>query len=201
MKSSASMPWVWLAGLLLLSACATRAPLVAPAPEASWLAHRETLEALTEWRVQGRVAVRVGEEGWNAHFDWQQQGGDYRIRLRGPFGQGAVEMHGNTLGVWLQRADSPAVFALNPEALLEQETGWRLPVAGLSSWLRGLPVPGEKPGIQWDAAGRLVQIEQNGWQIDYSRYLAHGELQLPGKLQLRRDSIQVKFVIDDWQTS
>ncbi len=201
MRFAVITPWLWLAGVLLLHGCATRAPVIAPAPEASWLAHRQTLEALTDWRVQGRVAVRAAAEGWNAHFDWQQQGEDYRIRLRGPFGQGAVEMHGNTLGVWLKRADRPAVFALNPEALLAQETGWRLPVAGLSSWLRGLPVPGGDPNIQWDASGRLVQMQQNGWQIDYSRYLVQGELQLPGKLQLKRDSIQVRFVIDGWQTS
>jgi outer membrane lipoprotein LolB len=201
MRSAAFTRWFWLAGFLILGACATR-PAVSPAvSEASWLARQAALETLTHWRVQGRIAVRSASEGWTAHFDWSQRGDEYLVRVRGPFGQGAVELHGDGLGVWLKRTDQPPVFAQNPEVLLERETGWQLPVAGLSSWLRGLPVPGGQPTIAWDAQGRLLQIEQDGWQISYSRYLAQGELQLPEKLRMQRDSLQVKFIIDGWQTS
>ena len=183
-----------------LAACATRPPVSAPATQAAWLAHRASIEALTHWQVQGRVAVRAEDEGWSAHFDWKQTDQDYQIRLRGPFGQGAVELHGNGQGVWLKRADHAPVFAVNPELLLQQETGWRLPVAGLSSWLRGLPVAGdEHNNLQWDEHGRLREVEQNGWQIVYRSYELQGEVQLPEKLQLSRDSLLVKFVIDDWQ--
>lgn len=200
MSFAALSRWIWLAGVVVLSGCASR-PAVSPMDaEASWLARQAILEKLTEWRVQGRIAVRTASEGWSAHFDWKQQGEDYRIRVRGPFGQGGVEMHGNGQGVWLKRADQPPVFALNPEALLEQETGWQLPVAGLSSWLRGLPVPGGQPDIAWDEQGRLLKIEQNGWQISYSRYLLQSGIQLPEKLRMQHDSLKVKFIIDGWQT-
>jgi outer membrane lipoprotein LolB len=191
----------WGLALLLLAGCATRAPLPAPAAESAWLAHRAALQALTHWQVQGRVAVRAGEEGWNAHFDWQQQGEDYRIRLRGPFGQGAVELHGNAGGVWLKHSDRPEVFARDPETLLERETGWRLPVAGLSAWLRGLPVAELHADYQWDAHGALVEINQDGWHIDYARYQQNGALRLPVRVRLERDALQVRFVIDSWQTS
>ena len=201
MSSAEITRWVWLAGFLVLSGCATRPPVSPADSEASWLVHQAALETLTHWRVQGRIAVRTDSEGWSAHFDWKQRGEDYRIRVRGPFGQGAVELQGNDLGVWLKRTDQPPVFALNPEALLERETGWQLPVAGLSSWLRGLPVPGGQPNIAWDTQGRLLKIEQNGWQISYSRYLVQSDLQLPEKLRMQRDSLQVKFIIDVWQTS
>lgn len=200
MRSAAFIPCLWLAGLLVLSGCATRPPVSPIAAEASWLARQATLEELTDWRVEGRIAVRTADEGWSAHFDWKQRGEDYRIRVRGPFGQGAVELQGNGQGVWLKRVDQPPVFALNPEELLEQETGWQLPVAGLSSWLRGLPVPGGTPDIVWDAQGRLLKIDQNGWQISYSRYRVQGDFQLPEKLRMQHNSLQVKFIIDGWQT-
>jgi len=200
MTSAAFTRWLWLAAFLILSGCATR-PAVSPVDaEASWLARQAILETLTDWRIQGRIAVRTASEGWSAHFDWKQRGEDYRIRVRGPFGQGGVELHGNGQGVWLKREDQPPVFALNPEELLERETGWQLPVAGLSSWLRGLPVPGGQPDIAWDTQGRLLKIEQNCWQISYSRYLVQGDLQLPEKMRLQHDSLQVKFIIDGWQT-
>lgn len=195
------MHWSWKLLLLLLAGCAVRAPLPEPAAEAAWLAHRASLQGLTHWQVQGRVAVRAGEEGWSAHFDWQQQGEDYRIRLRGPFGQGAVELHGNPGGVWLKHSDRPEVFALDPETLLERETGWRLPVSGLSAWLLGLPVAEVDADYQWDAQGALLEIDQDGWHIDYSRYQQNGALRLPVRMRLERNTLQVRFVIDSWQTS
>ncbi len=188
--------------LLLIAGCATQPPVSEPVSDAVWLMHRARLAALTDWQVRGRVAVRTEDEGWNAHFDWYQQGPEYRIRLRGPFGQGAVELHGDGRGVWLKRADQDPVFALDPEALLEQQTGWRLPVAGLGAWLRGLPVEGNEDGdYQWDAQGRLLQLTQNGWLIQYGRYREEAGLQLPDKLKLERNSVKVRFVIDSWQVS
>ena len=180
--------------------CAAQPPRPGPQAQSAWLQHRATLEALHDWQVQGRVALRTDDEGWSANFDWQQRGSDYRIRLRGPFGQGAVELHGNELGVWLQQAEQLPVFALDAETLLEQQTGWRLPVAGLAAWLRGVPVAGTESELAWDAQGRLQHLAQNGWQIDYQRYLEKNALMLPQKLRLQRDSVRVKFIIDDWQT-
>jgi len=193
-------PVLWSC-LFFVTACAVRPPIPEPAAEAAWLLHRSSVVALTHWQVTGRVAVRAEDDGWNANFDWQQQGDEYRIRLRGPFGQGAVELHGNSAGVWLKRADQPAVFAVDAETLLVRETGWRLPVSGLGSWLRGLPLDGVDSHYQWDEQGRLSRIEQNGWQIDYARYQQSGSFDLPVRLRLERDSLQVKFVIDGWQTS
>lgn len=189
----------WWLCLLLLSACATRPP-APPADRAAWQAHRAALETLTHWQAQGRVGVRAGEEGWNASFDWQQQDQDYRIRLRGPFGQGAVELHGNEQGVWLKQADRPAVFALDPESLLERETGWWLPVSGLRFWLRGLPAPGSESEYRWDELGGLTHLEQRGWRIDYSRYRQTDALRLPDRINIEGDTLRVKFVIDTWQT-
>jgi outer membrane lipoprotein LolB len=192
----------WFQTLLLVSlaGCATRPPLPDPGAEAAWLAHRAELQRLTHWQVQGRAAVRAGEQGWTAHFDWQQNGEAYRIRLRGPFGQGAVELRGNADGVWLQRSEQPAVFATDPDTLLERQTGWRLPVSGLRAWLRGLPVEGQPADYQWDSQGALIEIDQHGWHIDYTAYRQDGALRLPVRLRLERDTLKVKFVIDNWQT-
>jgi len=199
MTLSGPTRWLWLGLLVVASGCATHPPVTAPEAETAWLEHRAALEALRDWQVQGRVALRTETEGWNASFDWRQRGSRYRIRLRGPFGQGAVELQGGEHGVWLKRADQPAVFAQNPEVLLQQQTGWQLPVSGLTAWLRGLPVVDGDPDIQWDTQGRLLHIGQNGWRIDYQRYLEKDGLQLPKKLRLKRDSVQVGFVVDSWQ--
>jgi outer membrane lipoprotein LolB len=185
--------------LALLAGCATRPPVSTPAAEAVWLAHRSTLEALTHWQVQGRVGVRAGEDGWNASFDWQQQGEAYRIRLRGPFGQGAVELAGSAQGVWLTQADRPAVFASDAETLLQRETGWQLPVSGLGAWLRGLPTAAAQSELVWDEHGRLQQMNENGWRIEYFDYQRADALELPARMDLQRDTLRVKLVLDAWQ--
>jgi outer membrane lipoprotein LolB len=184
---------------LLLNACASRPP-GPEAPESVWLQHRDSVQTLSEWQLLGRVAIRNADEGWNASFDWRQSGQRYRIRLRGPFGQGAVELHGDPGGVWLRRQDQAPVFAHNADDLLARETGWQLPVSGLGDWLRGLPDASLTAELKWDAEGRLRKLLQGGWQIDYRRYRSVGARQLPDRLQLERDDLRVKVVVDSWQT-
>ncbi len=183
---------------LLLSACATQAPLRPPADTLAWEAHLATVSALQNWQVRGRIAVRTDEEGWSAAFDWRQTGSDYRIRLRGPFGQGAMELEGGDRGVWLKRAGQPPVFSTHPEVLLEQQSGWRLPVAGLDDWLRGLPDRDGDVKLQPGAAGRLVSLQQHGWQVNYQSYRNYDGFALPTRLELQREGVRVKILVDDW---
>ncbi len=187
------------AWLLLVSGCATQTLTPSPADEAVWLAHRARVQALDDWQVQGRLAISREQEGWNASFDWQQRGDEYRIRLRGPFGQGAIELHGNLAGVWLKQKDRPPVYARDAEALLVAETGWQLPVAGLGSWLRGLPEMDIPAHFDWDVNGHLRRLTQADWNIDYRRYQEIEALSLPDRLRLSRDSLSVKVVIDQWE--
>jgi len=185
--------------VLLLSSCATQAPLLAPADDEAWKARRQALLELDTWQARGRIAVRADNDGWSAGFDWRQAGADYRIRLRGPFGQGALELEGSERGVWLMRAGQPAVFSVDPEALLEQESGWRLPVAGLDHWLRGLADNRGDAISRLDATGRLAALHQQGWQIDYRSYRDYGEYTLPSRLELQRDGLQIKVLVDAWE--
>ena len=185
--------------ILLLSSCAIQKPLPAPADGVAWKAHRQALTALENWQARGRIAVRTDSDGWSAGFDWTQAGGNYRIRLRGPFGQGALELEGDTHGVWLRRAGQPAVFATDADVLMEQESGWRLPVAGLNYWLRGLPDKQGSTISHLDSAGRLAFLQQRGWQIKYRTYQDYGAVALPTRLALQRDGLRVKVIVDSWE--
>lgn len=185
---------------LLATACATRPADSPSSAEGAWLGHQARVQSLDDWKVQGRVAVRRDQEGWNANFDWQQRGEEYRIRLRGPFGQGAVELYGNSAGVWLKRKEQPTVYADDAEALLLAETGWHLPLNGFDSWLLGLPDAGSPAtALDWDADGHLRHLTQADWEIDYRRYKAVDDVSLPDRLRLNRDSLLVKIVIDQWE--
>ena len=188
-----------LAGNLLLAGCATPPSLPPAAGEARWQAHRAQVEALAAWQARGRVGVQAGDEGWQAAFDWRQQGERFDIRLSGPFGRGVLRLSGDGEVVVLERGGQPPRLAASAERLLGEETGWRLPVSGLGYWLRGVPRPGSRERHRLDAQGRLAELEQDGWRIRFRRYRSVDGLELPDRLTLVQPDLRVKLVVQAWR--
>lgn len=184
---------------MLLTGCAVP-PASSPDAATAWTVRQSALRNLTQWNAAGRIGVVNGSDGWHAGFQWEQQGSSYRIDLIGPLGQGRVRVEGDDQTVRIQTADGQIQTAPDPDVLLEQAVGVRLPVMGLSYWIRGLPAPDATPIIQTDAKGRLTWLEQNGWIIEYSSYIyaAPLSLELPERIIARRQDVSVKLIIEDW---
>jgi len=97
-------------------------------------------------------------------------------------------------GPQMQTATGP-----DPDALVEQLLGWRLPVAGLSDWIEGRPAPG-RPARTHSEDGRLSLIEQDGWLIRIAEY---GPAGAPRLLTLERPAalpdpgLRVRLVLED----
>ncbi|MDX1653968.1 MAG: lipoprotein insertase outer membrane protein LolB [Candidatus Competibacteraceae bacterium] len=181
-------------GLLLAGCTLPTRPLA----EGPWESRRMALAALEDWRLDGRIGVIQGEEGWHGSLQWVQQGGHYRIDLIGPLGQGRAQIRGDPDGVLLQTAEGSA-SAEDPGRLVEQALGVDIPVVGLRYWVRGLPAPGQVDDLQGDKQGRLTRLEQDGWVIEYPRYQSVDGLELPASIRARRDDVQVKLAVGQWQ--
>ena len=192
--------WGIVPALTLLVGCAV-APSMSPEAAKAWTARQAVLLNLTGWQAAGRIGVINGQEGWHAGFQWTQQDSGYRIDLIGPLGQGRVRVEGDAREVRIQTADGQTQIAPDPDALLEQAVGARLPVQGLRYWIRGLPEPGAAPTFEIDAGGRLTRLEQNGWIIEYPAYgyAAPLRLELPERIIARRQDLSVKLVIEEWE--
>lgn len=183
--------------LLLLGACAARAPL--PENSAGYERHLAVLRELGSWRLHGRIAIQHQREGWSATLQWRQQGAEYVLRLSAPLGRGSVELSGSEAGVSMRTADNRLLHADDAEALMQDNLGWHVPLSGLSYWVRGMPEPGSRPErIALDEQGRLRDLAQDGWQVNYERYRSAGRYQLPGKLTLEHRQLRVRLVISDW---
>jgi outer membrane lipoprotein LolB len=50
-----------------------------------------------------------------------------------------------------------------------------------------------------DAIGRLAQLKQDGWVIDYLQYAAD-EPARPRKLVVTREGLEIRLVADNWET-
>ena len=177
-----------LGSLLILAACAS-APERPPAadPERAWRARQETLSPMMTWKIQGRVAVKTANEGWQASLHWTRAVERHDIDLAGPLGSGRVRLSQDRLGAQLRDADQHTYHADSAQQLLYRVTGWDLPLEGLNYWVLGLPVPGVPWHKHLDAWGRLERLEQMGWNIRFLEYLQEGEYEVPAKLFMKRE--------------
>lgn len=189
-----------------LSGCATL-PDEQPVTDLShtlWQQRLLHLGTLKQWHVRGRVALFIKDDVYNLGLDWQRNGDDSTLKLEAALGQGMVQLSSHTGAVKLETSEGKSYFGNNAEQVLKAATGWSLPVAGLQSWIKGVPHPRSDylPDINVHGHARLIR--QDGWKINFIDYqkvrLRHfGEVTLPEKLYLKRDQVALKIVIDQWQ--
>jgi outer membrane lipoprotein LolB len=163
------------------------------------------------FKVLGKASLSDGKRHAQISLRWQQMGEQYVINLYGPLGSGAVLLSNTDTTLDRSkrlRSHKPAIRYQDmrgeirsygsAEKLLEKECGWRLPIAGLEWWLRGLPRPAETAIIVQDKRGLNTQIIQDGWTIEYLSYQSIKGKTYPHKVQLSFDKIRLKFVLRDW---
>ena len=160
-------------------------------------------DVIRSWRATGKLTARIGDGGrrWGATLDWRQKRDNFRIRLSGPLGQGALQLKGRPGKVELTTPRGKRRSAPTTEALLVQELGWELPASSLRYWITARARP-EVPVRNWslDRAGRLASLDQQGWQIDYEYGGERGEHLLPDRVNLRGgEGVVLRIAIRDWR--
>jgi outer membrane lipoprotein LolB len=191
-----------LAGLLLLAGCAGIGPredLGGQGSPAAWRSHKTQVAAIDGWQISGKVGIRAPQDSGSGVLFWLQRRDYYDIRLSGPLGRGATRLTGREGDILLEVANQGRYQAASPEALLEEQIGWRLPVSHLLWWIRGLPAPDSKSRLTLDADSRLARLEQDGWRIEYADYREQNGFWLPQRLKLLGENLDITLVIKDWQ--
>ncbi len=193
-----------LLGLFGLMTACSLAPSRPPITEleVAWQQRQHVLQAIEHWRLAGRAAVKLNDEGGQANLRWYQQGEHYELQFLDPLGRRVASLEGSPQEVILRRGQQPSVTARDAQTLLARELGWRLPVAGLKFWVLGVPQPGYAVDAKrLDAQGRARWLQQNGWRVDYGHYERVDSLAIPHRLTLSRAALKVTLVIDQWQAT
>ena len=76
--------------------------------------------------------------------------------------------------------------------------GYGLPVSGLVWWVQARPAPDRAFEATHDASGRIAQLKQDGWVIDYLQYADDAPAR-PRKLSVARDGLEIRLVADTWK--
>jgi outer membrane lipoprotein LolB len=179
------------ASLVLATGCALLEPAATTARPA-----RETIES---FRIEGRIAVRRAGESFSAAIAWRHDAQSDELVVSGPLGQGLARLTSGGGAALLETAERKRYVAADLDGLSEQVFGTRLPVSGLGRWVLGRSAYGGSARL--DAAGRLAELSEEGWAIEYLRYESAAPDALPELLLARREDVEVRLKIDNWSVS
>ncbi len=176
--------FIWVC--LLLAGCATIQQQAAPAGSIG-----------EDFYLSGRVSVKHGTEAASGRISWQHHPDSDDLLLSNPFGQGVARIVRRDGLVTLTTSDQKVYQAKDVEDLTEQVLGWRLPLAGLSDWVRGRAAAGAPAQTRLDSSHRLAELRQSGWLVEFLDY--NDASGLPSQLRLSREDAQIRLVIDQWR--
>ena len=152
-------------------------------------------DAEAEFEFSGRIAVRFKDESSTGNFAWRHGAGNDEVMITNPLGQGVARIVRDGNAVTLTDAEGREHRADDAEALTEQALGFRLPLAGLADWVRARPGPGPSQ-VRKDGEGRLAELEQSGWKIEYQEWGADGKL--PARMKLTYPGLELRLAIAQW---
>lgn len=178
-----------LALTLALGGCAT-----APEPQPV-----ETRALVSDnWTLQGRIGVKTAEQSLSGQIHWKHRAGLDEVLMTSPLGQGVARIVRDAAGVTLEVPNRPPRHASDAESLTHTVLGYGLPVSGLAWWVQAYPAPGRVFEVRRDASGRIEQLKQDGWVIDYLQYADDAPAR-PRKIVVAREGLEIRLVTDTWK--
>ena len=174
---------------LLLGACQSRLP------DASL---PQSVEALQNWNLSGRLGYRAGNDGRSASVDWRQRHPEGELRFSGPVGIGSARLFWSPDGAELDNGKEQ-LRATSSAELAWRLTGLWLPIEALQFWVRGLPWPDAEWQEQRNESGQLERLTQLGWQLNFSDYHSAGALLLPQRIRASHQDQRFTLVIRRWE--
>jgi len=141
-----------------------------------------TADSTLHFSIRGKIGVRTPKQNGSAFYAWIQDGNRFAIDLTGALGIGQTHIEGIPGQVSLQSAKTGLLQATTPEELLTQATGWLAPISYLPHWILGQQNQATSPATR-DAQGRLLTLNEGGWQVTFDYDSSNSSLQ-PSKLTM-----------------
>ncbi|QPI65275.1 lipoprotein insertase outer membrane protein LolB [Vreelandella venusta] len=187
--------------LLTLAGCATQTPVDDGGRQAGqWERQQTDVEAFDTWTLVGKAGLRTPQENTSANLDWNQHPHYFRMLISGPFGGGRSVLEGREGRFSLTTSDG-RFEAETPEALMEEQLGWSLPVRAMPDWVRGLPGEHASYQLETDELGFPNHLQQDGWEIDYRDWEQVEGMWLPRRLVMNYGDLRITLVVNQWQST
>ncbi|MFT3928749.1 MAG: lipoprotein insertase outer membrane protein LolB [Spongiibacteraceae bacterium] len=150
------------------------------------------------WQLSGKIGLRAPQLAESAYVNWRQCGAQFNIRISGPLGQTVARIEGRDEQLILQFEGREAMATREPEALMQQQLGWSLPIRALRYWVRAEAAPGSAAEFSGPSQ-QPNTLQQDQWRVDYLAYHQSNTATLPAKLRLSGDqNLQATLLINEW---
>ncbi len=186
--------------ILAVVAAAGCAGLREPAPmPGEWQDRAMRLQTLDQWNVRGRLAVKTDVDAFNGSMVWTQADSFVSFAFRGPLGVGGFRLVGNDQRMVLDMSNGDEWELTSPQAELRQRIGWSVPLTGMRFWMLALPDPATPADLEFDDAGFLRRLEQQGWVVTFDTYKQVQNEWLPHKLVVGQTGVRLRVAVDRWR--
>lgn len=157
---------------------------------------------IRDFSLESRFALSVrmpeqASQSGSGRLSWRHQSGDNQLLIANPLGFAIAEIETTPQRSQLRMADGKTLESADPDQLIEEVTGQRLPVTHLAKWLLGRA--SELATIDYDPQKRPLRLREAGWQVDYF-YADDTPAALPNRLTLSRgQEIELRLRIEEWK--
>lgn len=170
-----------------------------------WALHRTRVEAVSAWRVEGKVGIRNAGRLWQGGVHWLHEEGGDSMDLLEPGGRTWMRLSGRAGSARAVDGTGRAYRAESFDELAADVLGVEVPVSSLRYWIVGVPAPGAPiSSARINRDGRAGEFDQNGWRVSYLEYRpveipSLQPLALPSLLVLTRGGVKVTVAAKRWR--
>ncbi|MYB34154.1 MAG: outer membrane lipoprotein LolB [Gammaproteobacteria bacterium] len=179
--------WTAFILVLILCGCTTAPPYLEDREELTmkerWALQKTTNQAISEWRIKGKLSVKAGAKGGSSTLQWSYADITQNIQLYGPLGGGRVIVDVEPGQAILKDSKGQVIEGISAEEVLYERLGWHVPFDELAWWSRGLPNV-DSTEIEIDEDGLLKRLHHGIWEVEYLEYSRVDSFLLPKRLEI-----------------
>ena len=186
---------------LFLSACSS-VPLT-PQQSTHWDKHQDQLEAITEYKVTGKIGYQSPEQRHSLNFQWIQKSDSSQLLLTTFLGQTVIKATIDNGHTMIETGDGQTFEGIDPGRLMYSLTGLNLPIGYLNDWIKGLPTAADNFQLnELNTVEHLTkQIGQTNWHLRYNSYIEKDNMLLPSSMKLTQKNTTIKIIASNWTVS
>lgn len=166
----------------------------------------EKLTALSQWKINGKMAIISPKERHSATLNWHYQGDKKRqtLNLTTVLGIQVFNLE-SVKGMHVIEVDGERYQSPDLNELLSSLTGLTLPTQAMTFWLKGLPYLADDK-IFYNRETQLPQTltsfhDNKQWSVNYGAYQQIKQYQLATKFTIKQENITIKVNVHQWDVN
>jgi outer membrane lipoprotein LolB len=182
---------------LFLSACSQTPDLTLK--NEPWEDHIEKIEKIENWTLSGKLAIISPKERHSLNIFWEQKGDNAHLILTTFLGTTVLDVKKNNKITQITDHNNKRYFSNDSKSLIKQLLGMDLPIKQLQQWIKGNPT---QASFELNSDNLLLSLQEktkaSPWIASYKSYRTIKNINLPYRIQLKRNNLRLKFAISKW---